>query len=258
MNIFIVEDEAIAVERIQEMVRKVAPEANISGLADSIEESVQYLKEQPMPDLILMDIELVDGQSFEIFREVEITCPVIFTTAYDEFALQAFKVHSVDYLLKPIQLEDLQQSVDKFRQLKQVYGQKQALQVDELLLELRKSVAPASNLYREHFLVRQGQHLISISVEDIAYFYSEERITFLKTREGRSLALDYPLEEVEKQLDPKRFFRASRKYLIERRSIRQVYVHFNGKYKAELQPATKDELLVSRDRGPEFKKWLGA
>lgn len=258
MNIFIVEDEAIAAERIQELVKKVAPDATIAGLADSIEESVLYLSRNPMPDLILMDIELVDGQSFEIFQEVEVTCPVIFTTAYDEFALKAFQVHSIDYLLKPIQVDDLRRSMDKFRKLKLAYGQKQALNVDELLLELRKSTAPTPTLFREYFLVKKGQHLISVSVEDIAYFYSEEKITFMKTHGGLSHPVDYPLEEVERQLDPKGFFRASRRYLVQRRSVAYVYAHFNGKYKIDLKPAAKDELFVSRDRAPAFRSWLGA
>jgi two-component system, LytTR family, response regulator LytT len=258
MNLFIIEDEALASERIQELVRKAAPEALIVGIADSIEESVRYLSQYPMPDLILMDIELVDGQSFEIFSEVTVTCPVIFTTAYDEFALRAFKVHSIDYLLKPIQLEDLRNSLAKFRQLQAVYAQAEAIPISDLIQELRRTTAPAIPLYREHFLTRQGQQLLSISIQDVAYFYSEDRVTFLKTHEGRFYALDYTLEEVEQQVDPRQFFRASRKYLTTRRSIRQIHMHFNGKYKVELLPASKDDLYVSRYRAHEFRKWLGA
>lgn len=258
MKLFIIEDEAVASERIQELVRRAAPDATILGVADSIEESVAYLSQHPMPDLILMDIELVDGQSFEIFNEVAVTCPVIFTTAYDEFALKAFKVHSIDYLLKPIQLEDLQNSLNKFRQLQAVYSTGPALNVNQLIQELRSTSLSATPIYRQHYLVRQGQHLISVSIEEVAYFYSEDRVTFLKTHDGRYYALDYPLEEIEQQVDPQQFFRASRKYLATRRSIHHIYVHLNGKYKVDLKPAIKDELLVSRDRAPEFRKWLGA
>jgi len=259
MKILIIEDETVAAERMLEMVRQIVPDAQIMGPADSIEESVQFLRTHPMPDLILMDIELVDGQSFEIFSEVEVSCPVIFTTAYDEFALQAFKVHSIDYLLKPIQREDLQKSLLKFQQLQQVYGKQQVLNMEELLLELRRTTtSQVAKSVREHFLVRQGQRLLSINTTDIAYFYSEDRVTFLKTHDGRFFSLDYPLEEVEQQVDNKSFFRASRQYLVQRRAISDIFVHFNGKYKLGLKPVANEEVYVSRDRAPEFKKWLGA
>jgi two-component system LytT family response regulator len=258
MKVLIIEDEVIAAARMQELVRKTAPDALIIGVCDSIEESVHFLNAHAMPDLILMDIELVDGQSFEIFREVDVTCPVIFTTAYDEFALQAFKVHSIDYLLKPIQQEALQQSIDKFRQLATAFGSKEALQVDELVKALRRTTIPVAEDYRERFLVRQGQQLLSVSIDETAYFYSEGRVTYLKMTNGRFYALDTPLEDVEQQVNPDRFFRASRKYLVERRAVKNVVSDFNGKYTVTLQPAIKDELSVSRDRAQDFKKWLGA
>jgi two-component system LytT family response regulator len=260
MNILIIEDEAIAADRIRQIVAQTVADAQIVGHCDSIEESVAFLNNQAMPDLILMDIELVDGQSFEIFEEVEVTCPVIFTTAYDEYALQAFSVHSIDYLLKPIQAEELQRSIAKFRKLQQMYGgAAPAINTQALLQELRKVAQQPADGYnwRQHFLVRQGQRLLSIGVDDVAYFYSEGRVTFLKTGEGKFFALDQPLEEVEQQVDPKRFFRSSRKYLTERRSIQNIVAHFNGKYKLTLKPATTDDVFVSRDRAPEFRKWLG-
>jgi two-component system LytT family response regulator len=257
MNILIIEDEVVAAERIQELVHKTITDAHIVGLCDSIEQSVQFLQTHPMPSLILMDIELADGQSFEIFREVDITCPVIFTTAYDAYALQAFKVHSIDYLLKPIQQEELQQSINKFRQLKESFESKAALNVDDLLEALRRTTIPVGNTYRERFLVRKGQQLLSIPNEETAYFYSEGRITFLKTIAGPFYALETSLEDVEQQVDPARFFRASRKYLLERRAIRTVLSDFNGKYRVILKPDAKEEVIVSRDRAAAFRKWLG-
>jgi two-component system LytT family response regulator len=257
MKVFIIEDETVAAQRLQEMVHQLLPNAHIVGMADSIEESVAYLRTQPMPDLILMDIELVDGQSFEIFKEVDVTCPVIFTTAYDEFALQAFKVHSIDYLLKPIVYDELKRSLDKFEQLQKAYAPSRSINVDELLQELRRTTVTSPITHREHFLVKQGQRLISVSIEDIAYFYSQERVSFLKTVDNRIYSLDYSLEEIEDQVAASRFFRVSRQYLAERRSISNVYVHFNGKYKVVLKPATEEDVYVSRDRAPEFKKWLG-
>ncbi len=257
MNILIIEDEAIAAQRIRQIVQEKIMDAQIVGHCDSVEGSIQFLSTHQSPDLILMDIELVDGQSFEIFDEVAIKCPVIFTTAYDEFALKAFKVHSIDYLLKPIQAEELVSSIGKFRQLQQVYGTGSGFDAQQLVQQLRQlAAAPAGN-YREHFLVRQGQKLLSIPAADVAYFYSEGRITFLKTWEGKFYALEGSLEEVEQQVDPRIFFRSSRKYLTARKAIGNVYVHFNGKFKITLKPATTDDVFVSRDRAPEFKKWLG-
>jgi two-component system LytT family response regulator len=210
-----------------------------------------------MPNLILMELELVDGQSFDIFREVTITCPVIFTTAYDEYALQAFKVHSVDYLLKPIQQDELQKSIAKFQQLKESFHSKEALDVDALLSALRRTTIPAGTTYRERFLVRKGQQLISVAVDETAYFYSEGHVTFLKTTGGAFYAVDLSLDEVEQQVDPARFFRASRKYLLERQAISSVLTDFNGKYRIILKPAAKEESVVSRDRAMAFRKWLG-
>lgn len=262
MNIFIIEDEIVAAERIRELVQQTAPDARIVGWADSIDDSVAFLRNHAgssdQPDLILMDIELVDGQSFEIFNEVEVPCPVIFTTAYDEYALQAFKVHSIDYLLKPIQREELGQSLTKFRQF--YSRQKPAaptFDVNALIEQLRRSTASTAVTNRKHFLVKQGQRLISVGVDEIAYFYSEDRVTFLKTHDGRYFPLDQTLEDVEQQVDERLFFRASRQYLVSRPAISGVYVHLNGKLKITLKPVITDMLFVSRDRAPEFKKWLG-
>ncbi|QJW90537.1 response regulator transcription factor [Spirosoma taeanense] len=262
MNLFIIEDEVVAAERIRELIRQIDPDARIVGWADSVDASVQFLQTHKAgpddPDLILMDIELVDGQSFEIFQEVEITCPVIFTTAYDEYALRAFKVHSIDYLLKPIQREELHNSLTKFRQLSQVYKSvTPTFDVNALIDELRRATAPTSLTHREHFLVRQGQRLISVGVDEVAYFYSEDRVTFLKAHDGRYFPVDQTLEEVELQIDERQFFRASRQYLVARPAVTGVYVHLNGKLKLTLKPAINEMLFVSRDRAPEFKKWLG-
>jgi len=262
MNLFIIEDEVFAAERIRNLVEQTEPEARIVGMADSIEASVRFLQQHgpgspDQPDLILMDIELVDGQSFEIFQEVEVSCPVIFTTAYDEYALRAFKFHSIDYLLKPIQREELQQSLAKFRELRSRYQPASpAVDLGSLLDELRRASAPVPQK-REHFLVRQGQKLLSIPVGEVAYFYTEDRVTFLKTGDGRYFPVDQTLEELEQQLDIRHFFRASRQYLIGREAVRAIYVHLNGKLKVTLSPETPEMLFVSRDRAPEFKRWLG-
>jgi two-component system LytT family response regulator len=259
MNILIIEDEVVAAEHIQDLIGSIMPQARIVGWTDSIERSIEFLRTQPKPDLILMDIELVDGQCFEIFSEVTVQSAVIFTTAYDEYALQAFQVHSIDYLLKPIEAEQLSRSLQKFSQLKEVYQSAPNSQLDTLITELRRSINPATSVVaKEYFMVRQGQRLLSVNVEEIAYFYTEDRVCFLKTYEGRYFPLDYTLEEIEVGVSPSRFFRANRQYLIGRSAISNTYIHLNGKLKLTLKPEAKEDIYVSRDRAPEFKKWLGA
>lgn len=261
MNILIIEDEAFAAGRVREIIETNVPDAVIVGQCDSIEETVTFLKAHAMPHLLLMDIELVDGQSFEIFNEVTITCPVIFTTAYDEYVLKAFSVHSIDYLLKPIEKEALLKSIHKFRELQNVYSAAPAFDAQDLLAELKKTInaVDAQQPPRDYFLVKQGQRLFSVNVDEIAYFYSEERLTFLKTTDGRFFTLNQPLEELETQVAPAKFFRANRKYLVGRSAISNVIIHYNGKHKVILKPAPKeDDVIVSRDRSIDFKKWLGA
>jgi two-component system LytT family response regulator len=257
MNLFIIEDEILAAERIKKLILQAAPDAQIVGMADSVEESIQFLRSQPMPDLILMDIELCDGQSFEIFQEVDITCPVIFTTAYDEYALQAFKAHRIDYLLKPIQQDELSNSIAKFRQLQQSRKISQTLNVDELIEELRSSSTPATLPHREHFLVRQGQRLVSVSLDDIAYFRRDDRTTMLCMYDGRCYPLDYTLAEVEQQIESPQFFRANPQFLVARRAIGNLSVQTDGKIAVTLKPSETDRLLVNRDVVPAFRKWLG-
>ena len=260
MNILIIEDESFAAQRIRGIIEENVADANIVGMCDSIEDSVSFLTQHPMPHLILMDIELVDGQSFAIFNEVKVTCPVIFTTAYDEFVLKAFSVHSIDYLLKPVEKEALLRSIHKFRELQKVYSSQPLFTSQDLLAELKKTInaAETTGAPREYFLVKQGQRLISVHVDEIAYFYSEERLSFIKTMDGKFHAVDQPLEDLEKQVDGTRFFRANRKYLVERKSISNVIIHFNGKLKVAIKPLPKeDDVIVSRDRAADLKKWLG-
>src|ERR1700754_2140443 len=195
MNILIVEDEDLAVKKIQKTLLSVHDTAVVSGVTDSIRSTVEWLQQNPAPDLILMDIELADGQSFEIFKLVEVTSPVIFTTSYDEYALKAFKVNSIDYLLKPVQKEELQLALDKYQQLKLRYASKEApegeAKLDVLLKELRRQLEPKE--YRKRFLVKQGQRLVSVDIGEIAYFYTDGRLTFFKTTDNRKFVADYTM-----------------------------------------------------------------
>lgn len=252
MKVFIIEDEELAVKKIIGCLNQVAPAAEVMGTADSIVSSVAWL-EQQQPDLILMDIELADGQSFEIFNRVTVTCPVIFTTSYDEFALKAFKVHSVDYLLKPIQKDELKAAIEKYQQ--HFSGAEEINKLDLLVNELRERLHAKE--YRKRFLVKFAQKLVSVEVSDIAYFFSDGRIIFFKTRDNKKYVVDYTLEDLETMLDPARFFRISRSHYISIDCIEQVDDFFGNRLILQLRPSSEKDALVSRERVAAFKAWMG-
>jgi two-component system, LytTR family, response regulator LytT len=223
------------------------------GVTDSIKTTVEWLQQNPQPDLILMDIELADGQSFEVFNLTEVKSPVIFTTSYDEFALKAFKVNSVDYLLKPIQQEELDAALTKFRKLKT--ETKKDLSLDSLVKELQQKLQPKE--YRKRFLVKHGQKLVSVEVDDIAYFYSDGRLNFFKTADNRKFVVDYTMDELEDMLDPEQYFRISRSFYVSVSSIDKIDDYFGNRLMLQLKPAVDKEALVSREKVTDFKKWMG-
>ena len=254
MKVLIIEDEELGVERLTKHLNAIDPAIEIVGSTPSISDSVQWFKTNEHPDIVLMDIELADGQSFAIFNEVDIKSTVIFTTSYDEFALKAFKVNSIDYLLKPIKKEDLKKSLEKYHQLKQQYKASPSLQIESLLSELKLQ---QQKTYRNRFLVKQGQRLVSIEASDIAYFFAEGRLCFFKTWSKAKYIVDYTLDELEEMLDPHQFYRANRGFILHVKSIAQIHTHFNGKLLVELEPATEKEVVISREKASEFKEWLG-
>lgn len=220
MKILIVEDEELAVKKIRKTLAGVEPDAEVVAVTDSILSTVNWLEENPAPDLILMDIELSDGQSFEIFNQTTIKSPVIFTTSYDEYALKAFKVNSIDYLLKPIQKEDLEAAIQKLRQMKELYKTEEAkpdVSIDNLVKELQQKLQPKD--YRKRFLVKHAQKLVSIEVDEIAYFFSDGRLNFFKTYDNRKFVVDYTMDELEDMLDPEKYFRISRSFYISVNSV---------------------------------------
>ena len=253
MKILIVEDEELAVKKLQKTLTAVDAHANVVGIADSIKSAVDWLQENPAPDLILMDIELSDGQSFEIFNLTEVKSPVIFTTSYDEYALKAFKVNSLDYLLKPIQKEELQAALSKFQKLK-VAGNAD-INIDSLVKELQQKLQPKE--YRKRFLVKLGQKLVSVEIDEIAYFYSDGRLNFFKTSDNKKFVVDYTMDELEEMLDPEKYFRVSRSFYVSVNSIDKIDDYFGNRLILQLQPAVDKEALVSREKVTEFKKWMG-
>jgi len=258
MKILIVEDEELAVKKLQKTLAAVDASAEVLGVTDSIKGTVEWLQENNAPDLILMDIELCDGQSFEIFNLAEVKSPVIFTTSYDEYALKAFKVNSVDYLLKPIQKEELQAALSKFKQVKSAYenaDDKKDINLDNLVKELQLKLQPKE--YRKRFLVKHAQKLVSIEVDDIAYFYSDGRLNFFKSTDNKKFVVDYTMDELEDMLDPQRYFRISRSFYVSIDSVDQIHDYFGNRLILYLKPIVDKEALVSREKVTEFKKWMG-
>lgn len=255
MNILIVEDEELAVKKIKKTLAAVDETAIVQGETDSIESAVQWLEENAAPDLILMDIELADGQSFEIFKLTEVKSPVIFTTSYDEFALKAFKVNSIDYLLKPVQKEELEAALNKYKKLRENKPSSSDVSMDELVKQLQQKLQPKE--YRKRFLVKHGQRLVSIDVNDIAYFFADGRLNFFITHDNKKYVVDYTMDELEDMIDPKNFFRISRSFYVSVNSIEKIDDYFGNRLILGLKPSNNKEALVSREKVTEFKTWMG-
>lgn len=254
MTILIIEDEELAVKRLKGILKEVAPAAMVVADTDSIESSVEWLQKNTAPDLILMDIELNDGQSFEIFDLVEVKSTVIFTTSYDEYAIKAFKVNSADYLLKPIEKEDLAAALKKYEGLKEHYSSSHSI-VEQLIKGLQQSMH--SREYRNRFLVKQGSKLMSVNVSDIAYFYTDGRLNYFKTNDNKKFVIDYSLEELDTMLEPGTYFRINRSFSVSVTSVAKIDDFFGQRLILDLKPAIEKEVLVSRERVTDFKKWMG-
>lgn len=258
MKVLIIEDEELAAKKLRKTLETIEPTAEVVGVTDSIRSSVNWLERNNAPDVILMDIELADGQSFEIFDQTDVKSTVIFTTSYDEFALKAFKVSSIDYLLKPIQKDDLRNALDKYRDMKSLYGHQATaapLNVEGLVKELQEKLQPKE--YRKRFLVKHAQKLVSVEVDDIAYFYSDGRLNFFKTNDNKKYVVDYIMDELEEMLDPQKYFRISRSFYVSVNAIDQIHDYFGNRLVLHLNPPVDKEAIVSREKVTDFKKWMG-
>jgi DNA-binding LytR/AlgR family response regulator len=253
MNILIVEDEELAQKKLQKTLATVDPSAMVVGITDSIRSTVDWLRTNDSADLILMDIELADGQSFEVFNLIDVKAPVIFTTSYDEYALKAFKVNSVDYLLKPVQTEELQAALAKYKKMADTG--KPDVNIESLVNQIKQQLQPKE--YRKRFLVKHAQKLVSVDVEEIAYFYSDGRLNFFKTFDNKKFVVDYTMDELEEMLDPVAFFRISRSFFVAINAIDKIDDYFGNRLILQLNPAVDKEALVSREKVSDFKKWMG-
>lgn len=253
MRCLIIEDEYHAAKRLTALVEKLQPAARMLQVLDSVEDAAEWLENHPPPDLIFMDIQLADGLSFEIFKKTEVSAPVIFTTAFDEYALRAFKANSVDYLLKPIDEKDLAAALQKFERF---FGKSAPPQIDLAAIQAMLQAATRPE-YSSRFIIKAGQGLSYIGTEEIACFFSEGGITYLLSQGGKKHHLDYTLEQLEELLDPQNFFRINRRLIVAIKAVHKVSDYFNSRLKITLQPEADLDTVVSRERVKDFKGWLG-
>lgn len=250
MKALIIEDEVLAAQSLQKLVSEVAPETEIIGILQSIEESVAWFGENPMPDLVFMDIHLADGSSFAIFEQVQITCPIIFTTAYDEYALKAFEVSSIDYLLKPINRNDLTRAMNKF---KAFVGDKS---FDNQAITNLLQQFGASKKYKSCFLVPERDKLIPLATTNIAYFYIDTKTVKAVTLDERTYYMSQTLDDIMVQLNPDDFFRANRQFIVSRKAIKDLTIWFGNKLSLNLLVKIPEEIIISKAKVAEFKNWF--
>jgi len=248
MKVLILEDETLAADKLETTLLELMPEWQIASRIKSISSAVEWLENNPHPELIISDIRLLDGLCFEIFAKVKVEMPVIFTTAYDQYAIRAFEVNSIDYLLKPVQKDKLKAALAKLQLPKDL----PLPDYNEVLNFIKSN----KTSYKSRFMVRLGQRIVAVPSEKIAYFYSENKLTYIVTLDGKKFPLDQPLDELMDLLDPKRFFRANRQFIVAFDSIAEIHPYFKGRIKILLQPKSDEEIVISSDRTPEFKRWI--
>lgn len=250
MNVLIIEDERPSARRLQRMLEKIG--ISVTQLLHSVEESITWFHNNPQPDLIFLDIQLSDGLSFEIFENIDITSAIIFTTAFDEYALQAFKLNSIDYLLKPIDAQELEAAVQQYQKLK---PSPQRVQLD--FEDIKKLlVNPVEREYKKRFTTKIGQHIKMISIDEIECFYSENKGTYAHTIEGRDYLLDTTLEQLENELSPKHFFRINRKFYVSIDAIKDIIAYTNSRLQLKLNNYKEQDVIVARERVKDFKTWI--
>lgn len=251
MKALIIEDEKAAVRNLQALLSEVAPDMEILAVLDSITETIDWFRASPAPDLIFLDIHLADGSAFEIFEHVEIRCPIIFTTAYDEYALKAFKVNSIDYLLKPIDRKDIQKALDKLKLLNSDSTNKEP-DYTSLLRALKKE-----ENYKTHFLIPvKGDKLLPVSADSILFFHIDEGVVKAMMADGKEYIFPQTLDELTDSLNPAFFFRVNRQYLISRKAVLDIDLWFNGRLSVNMKVSVPEKILISKARVSEFKEWF--
>ncbi|MBL4670520.1 MAG: response regulator transcription factor [Flavobacteriales bacterium] len=248
MEVLIIEDEFLSAERLKKLVLDLDRTISIIGVIDSVEDAVNWFENNSSPDLVFLDIHLADGSSFEIFEKVEIKAPIIFTTAYDKYAIKAFKVDSIDYLLKPIDKVELEKAVEKYKK-----RQKRSEVTSKNVKEILDKISPS---YKDRFMVKSLNSIISLKTYDIAYFYSEDKLSFIKTKQGKKHVIDYSLDQLTELISPKQYFRVNRKIIINIDAIEKMEGYLNSRLLITTNPAHSEIIVVSREKVSAFKKWL--
>lgn len=248
MNILIIEDEQLAAQRLEKMLLKAKPEINVLAILDSVESTLHWMEEhsQGEVDLAFVDIQLSDGTSFEVFDAIDIQFPVVFTTAYDNYAIEAFKVHAIDYILKPLKQSSLEDAIRKFEK----YEGAEPRQINELVAKMQ------GESFKKRFVTKLGRTIKVLPVEDIAYFMTELKISFAVMRDGKRYPLEYSLDNLEQMLDPQYFYRANRQFIIHIDSIKEMHSYSKARLKVKLNPLPDQDVVVSTERSSKFKQWL--
>ncbi|MBO3698828.1 LytTR family DNA-binding domain-containing protein [Roseivirga sp. E12] len=250
MKVLLVEDESMAAKRLTRLLHDLNPSIEILAQLDSVKRAVKWLNENEA-DLLFFDIQLADGLSFEILEQVQVSAPIIFTTAFDEYAIQAFKLNSIDYLLKPIDPEELGNALKKYEDL---FAKREVPSMNMALIE--QAMQMMTKKYKERFVVKIGEHIHTIATNDTAYFFSQEKATYLQTIEKNRFIIDYTLEQVEQLVSPEQFFRINRKYLVSLDAVKDIVTYSNSRLRLILKHSDDMDAIVSRDKVQEFKKWL--
>lgn len=249
MHVLIVEDERLAAEQLANMIQQYDPDIEVIDCLGSVEDTIGWFMNNKQPDLAFMDIQLLDGTSFDVLEKVEIKCPVIFTTAYDQYALQAFQLKSVDYLLKPINYYKLASAMDKLREMESLFQTQPAP-------PSMPTASSSAHPYKSRFLAKRGNRMYSIPTEKIAYCFSQNKMSFLMSKEGKRYHVNHTLDQLEEMLDPEQFFRVNRQTLTHINSISNTQPYFKGRLKVELKPTPDFDVVVSSKKASYFKEWL--
>ncbi|KAA2241922.1 response regulator transcription factor [Chitinophaga agrisoli] len=253
MEILIIEDEEPAAERLTELLKQYDAGIRPLAILPSVQAAVKWFNEHPQPDLVLLDIHLSDGLCFEIFKQVKVKCPIIFCTAYDQYVLDAFQVHSIDYLLKPVQYQKLEKSLQKMEEIRS--HAKSAIS-EVQFSDIINIIKTSQQTYKSRFMVKTGTKIKAIKSEEIAYFHSRNKLTLLVSKERQSFPLDYTLDELMTMLDPVSFFHVNRNLIIHIDAVKEVHPYFKGRLKLVLSPEHDEEIVISSQKTPLFKAWL--
>jgi two-component system response regulator LytT len=254
ISVLIIEDELPAQRLLQETLDDLPLETELAGTVNSIKTAVEWFQKNPHPEIVLLDIQLSDGISFEIFKQVKVDSMIIFTTAYDEYAMQAFKVNSIDYLLKPIEKDELLAAFEKYKRYNSQFIREKNASID--YTEIASLISDQKKEYRKRFLIHSNESFFHIAIEDIALLYSTQGITFVKTFENREYPVNFSLEKLKEQLNPEEFFKVNRQIIINIKSIKRIHSFSQGKLKVEIQPSHSEEVIVGKDKAALFRRWL--